>query len=60
MTLNNYFSTIVRPLNSYFGNCIIHGNNDNELALDSFPTGNQFGYMFDNAIIKVENTTSKV
>jgi hypothetical protein len=54
--LNNYYGGGVRPLDAYFGNCIIHGNIDNELGLDSFPSGNQFGYLFDHAIIKVENT----
>ncbi len=56
VTLNNYFDVIVRPLNAYFGNSIIYGNNDNELGLDSFPTGNQFGFRFDHTLIKVENS----
>jgi hypothetical protein len=54
--LNNYAGNSMRPLDAYFGNCIIHGNLDNELGLDSFPSGNQFGYVFDHAIIKVENS----
>ena len=58
VTLNNYFSVFVRPLNAYFGNCIIYGNNDNELALDSSASGNQFGFLFDHTLLKVENTFS--
>ncbi len=61
VTLNNWYQSpsagnIIRQLNANFGNCIIYGNNDNELGLDSFPTGNQFGFRFDHTLLKVEST----
>ena len=56
VTLNNYTPVDVRALNAYFGNCIIHGNNENELGLDSFPSGNQFGFRFDHTLLKVESS----
>lgn len=55
--MNNYY-TAVRPLNSYFGNCIVYGNNDQEIGLDSLPMSNQFNFYFDNALLKVENDFS--
>jgi hypothetical protein len=55
VTLNNY-TNAARPLNAYFGNCILYGNNDNELGLDSFPNGNLFNFTFDHSLIKVEST----
>ncbi len=55
VSLNNY-TNVARPLNAYFANSIIYGNNDNELGLDSFPSGNLFGYRFENVLLKVENT----
>jgi hypothetical protein len=56
VTLNNYFDVNLRPLNAYFGNCIIYGNNDTEIGLDSFPVGNAFGFRFDHSLLKLENT----
>lgn len=55
--MNNYY-TAVRPLNSYFGNCIVYGNNDQEIGLDSIAMSNQFNFYFDNALLKVENAFS--
>lgn len=55
--MNNYY-TGVRPLNSYFGNCIVYGNNDQEIGVDSFPLSNQFNFYFDNALLKVESSFS--
>ncbi len=54
VTLNNY-TNAPRPLNAFFANSIIYGNNDNELGLDSFPTGNMFGFKFDHVLLKVES-----
>ncbi len=59
--LNNYFidnnNVNVRQLDAYFGNCIVYGNLDNELTLDSFPNAASglFKFHFDHAILKVEN-----
>jgi hypothetical protein len=55
VSLNNYFDLNLRSLNAYFGNCIIYGNNDNELDLDSFPIGNLFNFKFDHSLLRVES-----
>jgi hypothetical protein len=57
--LNNYFisnAVYVRALDVYFGNCIVYGNLENEITLDSFPNAapGLFKYHFDHAILKVE------
>lgn len=55
----NYYNTI-RPLNAYFGNCIIYGNQDNEVALDSFPVSGHpeyFDFKFDHTLFKMDNET---
>lgn len=37
-----------------FGNCIIHGNYENELAFDKFDTQEvSFGFLFDHCLLKV-------
>ncbi len=60
VSLNNYYlynnTPIIRPLNAYFGNCIIYGKNDNELGFDSALTGNQFSFIFDHTLLKIENS----
>ncbi len=58
--LNNYFisdAVYVRQLDAYFGNCIIYGDLENEISLDSFPNAaaGLFKFHFDNAILKVES-----
>jgi len=58
LLLNNYFETengnVARPLTqAYFGNCIIHGANDEEIELDSVNT-ESFLYTFDHCILKTE------
>ena len=39
--------------NAYFGNCIIHGNGFNEVALGIEPTGT-FNYLFKSTLLKIE------
>ena len=60
VTLNNYYlynnTAIDRQLNSFFGNCIIYGNNDNELGFDSAQVGNQFDFRFVHTLLKVESS----
>ena len=62
VTLNNYYlynnNPIIRPLNSYFGNCIIYGNNENEIGFDSASVTNQFNFRFDHTLLKVEASFS--
>jgi hypothetical protein len=57
--LQNYYD-VVRPLDSaYFGNCIIYGNLDNEIGLDSADeSGDNFRFKFDHTLIKISDQTS--
>lgn len=60
LVLNNYYEDIngniqVRNLaGAYFGNCIIHGGNGEEIYLDSANTSGKFSYTFENCIVKTE------
>ena len=56
--MNNYYTNVARDLNAVFGNCILYGNNDQEIGLDSFPQQNKFNFLFDHALLKVENAFS--
>ncbi len=57
--LNNYYEDIngetqFRPLQqANFSNCIIYGDNDNELLLD-YNNGAEFNYSFDHCLIKLD------
>lgn len=62
--LNNYFvvdgTLYARDLsNAYFGNCIIYGNNEEELVLDysidELVVPALFNFIFDNSIIKTND-----
>jgi hypothetical protein len=56
--INNYNSAQVFPLDScYFGNCILYGNIENEISINS-KTGQPFNYLFENSLIKIDPTTS--
>ncbi len=63
VVLNNYYKDNnevihVRPLtNATFGDCIIYGNNEEELLLDKYP-GSIFIYKFDHCLLKTQNNTS--
>ena len=56
--INNWYKDVndvpqSRSIDSaYFGNCIVYGNIDNEVGLDSSQGGN-FNYKFENTLIKV-------
>jgi len=58
LVLNNYYYDVdqneqVRPLaKAYFGNCVIYGENENELTLDASSTGGTFNYSFDHCLLK--------
>ena len=58
VSMNNYFDTYVRPLDAHFYNCIVHGNLETELGVDSNERGtpNQFRFLFDHALVKLENS----
>ncbi len=57
LVMNNYFDVNVRRLDAHFYNCIVHGNLETEIGVDSFPRAapNQFNFLFDHALLKVEN-----
>ena len=42
-------------INAYFGNCIIYGNGDEEILLDSIPAA-AFNYKFDHVLMKTKMT----
>jgi hypothetical protein len=53
--LNNYYVDL-RPLDAYFGNCIIYGNIDSEVKYDSAntTTPNAFNYLFDHCLLRLD------
>jgi hypothetical protein len=57
--MQNYYD-VVRPLDSaYFGNCIIYGNLENEIGLDSADTGgDNFRFKFDHTLIRISDETT--
>lgn len=63
LALNNYYISskdliIPRPLDSaYFGNCILYGDVEEEIGLDSVP-GIKFGFKFENCILKTARVVS--
>ena len=58
LALSNYYKDIngtiqIRDLDSaYFGNCIMYGNLDEEVGLDSSTFGGNFKYKFDHCLVK--------
>jgi len=62
--INNYFeangTTYFRPIQqAYFGNCIVYGNMNGEIGLDSAKVGgSNFKYMFDHSLISINDTIS--
>lgn len=64
LALNNYYVDItntiqIRNLDSaYFGNCILYGDLEEEIGLDSSTFGGTFSYKFDHCIVKTTLNTS--
>jgi hypothetical protein len=62
--LNNYYTDVkqheqVRPLEkAYFGNCVIYGENNEEITLDKSPSAASFNYMFDHCLLRTNLTTT--
>lgn len=54
LDINN--NEVVTDFNAFFGNCIVHGQLEEELEFDSKAAAN-FDYMFDHCIIKTEMGT---
>ncbi len=53
--------TIITPsdLNAYFGNCIVYGNNQDEIGMDQ-TNGAVMNYKFENTVIKTTLNTSDI
>ncbi len=55
--LSNWYdvpgSPFIAPLDAYFGNCIIYGNNVNELGLDNNPAA-AFDFKLDRCLLRVD------
>ena len=63
LALNNYYTTsstiFVRDLDSaYFGNCILYGDQEEEVVLDTLKVGGKFSYKFDHCILKTARNIS--
>ena len=58
VSFNNYFDVNVRRLDASFYNCIVHGNLETEIGVDSFPRAapGQCNFLFDHCLLKVENS----
>ncbi len=58
LLLNNYYKDInnvthIRDLDSaYFGNCIVYGDINDEIALDSNSTSGKFNFKFENCLLR--------
>ena len=58
VVINNYNDAQVFALDScYFGNCILYGNIENEIIVDS-KSGASFNYLFENSLLKIDPTTN--
>lgn len=62
MLFNDYYVDIysvlnIRPIQALFGNCIIYGNQDNEIGYDTITTGNYIDVKFDHCLYKIDNET---
>lgn len=63
LILNNYYDAngiqFIRNLDSaYFGNCILQGDLEEEIGLDSSLFGGKFSYKFDHCILKTARVVS--
>ena len=57
--INNYYEDVYGEIqyrelyNANFGNCIIYGDNDNEILLDQLE-GTNLNYLFDHCLVKID------
>ncbi len=64
LALNNYYVSsnnlyVIRNLDSaYFGNCILYGDLEEEIGMDSSLYGGKFSYKFDHCILKTARVIS--
>ena len=62
LLFNNYyvdinFSLNIRPIEAYFGNCILYGNQDTEIGYDTVTTGSYVTVTLDHCLYKIDNDT---
>jgi hypothetical protein len=66
LNLNNYYISannmyVIRGLDSaYFGNCILYGDVEEEVGMDSSLYGGKFSYKFDHCILKTARVVSNL
>jgi hypothetical protein len=64
LAMNNYYLSsgnlyVIRSLDSaYFGNCILYGDQEEEVGMDSSMYGGKFSYKFDHCILKTARVVS--
>jgi hypothetical protein len=64
LAMNNYYLSsgnlyVIRSLDSaYFGNCILYGDQEEEVGMDSSIYGGKFSYKFDHCILKTTRVVS--
>jgi hypothetical protein len=64
LDLNNHYLSatnlyVIRSLDSaYFGNCILYGDQEEEVLMDSSIYGGKFSYKFDHCILKTARVVS--
>ncbi len=62
LVLNNYYvansTTYVRPINASINNCIIYGDIDNEIVLDTVPITGQANYRINHCVVKTDKPTN--
>lgn len=62
--VNNYFQDNDKTIYPFdlikanFINCIIYGNNSEEIIMDNNAQGGQFNFLFDHSLIRTESNTS--
>ncbi|CAN5669668.1 hypothetical protein BH11BAC1_BH11BAC1_15440 [soil metagenome] len=61
LLFNNYFVSgnglYIRPIDAYFGNCIVYGNQDTEIGFDTVTTGSYVTLKLDHCLYKIDNDT---
>ncbi len=66
LLMNNYYLSatnlyVIRNLDSaYFSNCILYGDKEEEVAMDSSTYGGKFSYKFDHCILKTARSVSNI
>ena len=59
LALNNYYKDIngniqIRPISIYLGNCIVYGDQEEEILIDKFPGSGNFYLTAENSLLKTK------